>query len=371
MRAFMYQPDYQRRGILPTIGGKAILRLNDPSTFSLDINGDDYLSSRFERGWRITIEDEGMQMLAGTPDKLSRKSNSGVQDLTLSGLDDMAWLKQMITLPNPTNAADSQNQDAYFKATGPADSLVYDLVRKHIGQDARTDYRRPLTVRSPTVGAQSMSVNSRFKTVIEEVQTLALPAKLVTRFVQDDQLQKTVMTIDRGEDLSRAIRLAESNSGLTGWDMSQEAPAVTQVLVAGQGEGTARTLKLVPGNTNDWGFWALQFQDRRDTNAVDELIQAGKETLEEGREKATITLEIEETPTKRFGKHFWLGDTITVQLKDGTSVTDVVQVADITWSETGRTIKLTIGPVLDEQDAPRWVALAKKLSAQIRALQTR
>ncbi|PCE42490.1 hypothetical protein CO267_18585, partial [Acinetobacter baumannii] len=148
-------------------------------------------------------------------------------------------------------------------------------------------------------------------------------------------------------------------------------PALTQVLVAGQGEGTARTLKLVTGNANDWDFWGLGYQDRRDTDDLAELIQAGEETLEEGGAKSTISVEVQETTTKRFGRDFWLGDTITVQLADKTQITDKVQVAEIDFGPEGRTVKLTLGPVLDEQDAPRWVPLVKKLQAQIRALQAR
>ena len=47
MRAFMYNPDYQRRGILPTLSGSVVLRNNDVSTFSLDIDGGDPLSARY------------------------------------------------------------------------------------------------------------------------------------------------------------------------------------------------------------------------------------------------------------------------------------------------------------------------------------
>lgn len=373
MQAFMYTPDYQRRGILPTTGGQAVLRNNDVSTFSLEVDGSDLLSSRFEKGWRIVIQDEGRQFIAGAPNHIGRSLKGGVHDLTLSGVNDMVWLKNMITLPNPANAADKQTEGAYYKATGAAEELVYDLVHNHVGQNARAEYKRRLNVLAPDSGllGKTLTVNSRFKTVLEELQSLALQAGLVTQVEQDDGLQQTVMRIEEGTDLSRAVRLTEINGGLTDWEMSEDAPTATDVLVAGQGEGAARTLKLVSGNTNDWGFRGLQFQDRRDTDAVDELIQAGEETLEEARAKSAITLEIGETPNKRFGEHFWLGDTITVTLADGTEVTDIVQVADMKWDANGRTVKLTIGPVLDEQDAPRWVPLVQKLTKQLKALQTR
>lgn len=368
----MYTPDFHRRGVLPTLSGKAVLRLNDVSTFSLDIDGDDYLSSRFEKGWRVAIHDEGMQMIAGQPNHLGRSSKSGVQDLELSGTNDHVWLKNMITLPNPSTAADNQNQDAYYKATGDAATLIYDLTRRHIGQNARTEFRRPLTAQAPSeLAGKSLKLNSRFKAVLDEVQSLANQSNLVTRMVQDDDAMSTVFSTTRGRDLSRAVRMTEKNAGIGDWDLGEDAPTVTDVLVAGQGEGTARTLKLVSGNENDWGFKGLAFQDRRDTNELAELIQAGEETLDEGRAKSTISVEIEETESKRFGRNFWLGDTITVQLADKTRITDKVQVADIDWTPQGRTVKLTVGPVLDEQDAPRWVPLVASLQAQLKALQAR
>lgn len=366
----MYTPEYHRRGILPVLGATLVLRNNDVSTFVLDVNGDDLRAARFERGWRVVIEDEGFQYLAGTVNKIGRSSKAGVQDLTISGVNDMAWLRDMITLPTPTNAADNQGQDAYYKATGTAQQLITDLIRTHIGQSGRTEYRRPLFVNSPSGGGDQVSINSRFKTILEEVETLAR-GKLTIRMRQDDVGQRTVMEVTAGRDLARAVRLTESNAGLTDWDLSEDAPEVTSVLVAGQGEGEERTLKLVSGNENDWGFWALRFQDRRDTDEVDQLVQAGEETLDEGREKSAISLEIAETEVAKFGDDFWLGDTVTVKLTDGSTVTDIVQSAELTWSAEGRAVKLTIGPVIDEQDAPRWVPLVRQLLKEIRALQTR
>ena len=368
----MYTPNYERRGILPILGGTAVLRNNDISTFSLEVNGGDLLSSRFEKGWRIVIEDEGQQLCAGTPSTLGRSSSDGAQTLDLSGSDDMVWLRDMITLPNPSAAADRQDQDAYYKASGGGAPLIYDLVRRLVGQNARAEFKRPLIVENPAVlSGKTLSLNTRFKTVLEEVQSLAQQSSSVVSLRQDDVAKSTVMSIGKGRDLSRVIRMTEINGGIGGWDLSEEAPTVTSVLVAGQGEGTARTLKLVDGNSNEWGFRGLQFQDRRDTDAADELILAGEETLDEGRAKASISVEINETPNKRFGRDFGLGDTITVQLASGVLVTDVVQTAEISWGSTGREVKLTIGPVAEEQDAPRWVPLVKSLQAQIRALQAR
>lgn len=365
----MYTPNYERRGILPALSGEVVLRNNDVSTFSLDVDGGDLLASRFERGWRVVIEDEGEMLLCGEANKIGTEPKAGVRDLTVSGKDDMVWLQNMISLPEPDKLPDNQGVAAYYKAKANSGQLITDLVRTHIGQSAPTGYKRPLWVEPSTLGGVA-SINSRFKPLLDEVATLA-QGVLNVRMTQDDEAQRTVMTVAEGRDKSRAIRLTEDNNGLDDWNMDQDAPDVTQVLVAGQGEGEARTLKLVKGNDNDWNFWALRFQDRRDTDELDQLIQAGEETLDEGREKSTISLGVQETDNKRFGRDFWLGDTITVQLADRAVVSDVVQSARIKWGPEGRTVELTVGPVLDEQDAPRWVPLVRKLMREVRALQTR
>src|SRR5690625_7061018 len=92
-------------------------------------------------------------------------------------------------------------------------------------------------------------------------------------------------------DRSRYIRLSEDNDALGQWSMERERPEVTKVLVAGQGEGDARTLKLVEGNTNDWGTSRIVFQDRRDTDELDDLIEAVEDTLADGAETESIQVD--------------------------------------------------------------------------------
>src|SRR5690625_388915 len=79
------------------------------------------------------------------------------------------------------------------------------------------------------------------------------------------------------EDRSRYIRLSEDNDALGQWSMERARPEVTKVLVAGQGQYEERTLKLVEGNPNDWGTNRIVFQDRRDTDELEDLVEAGEE----------------------------------------------------------------------------------------------
>src|SRR5690625_7369648 len=100
------------------------------------------------------------------------------------------------------------------------------------------------------------------------------------------------------------IRLSEDNDALGEWSMERARPEVTKVLVAGQGQYEERTLKLVEGNPNDWGTNRIVFQDRRDTDELEDLVKAGEETLADNAETASISVDLDDTPNMLFGVDF-------------------------------------------------------------------
>lgn len=370
MTAYMYTPEFVKRGSLPVIGGTCKLRRNGVHTFSLTVDGGSALWQRFNKDWRVTIHDEGERLLSGVPLKIVETASKGVVTSELTGESDMTWLKDMITLPDPSKLADNQGGEAYWNRKGAAGVLIRDLVNANVGPSARSEYRRPLVIGSVASGPAG-TINSRFKPVLDEVATLAETAGLTVDIVQDDDLKKSVLTVIEGRDFSRRIRLSHANAGIESHTFTLEAPTVTSVLVAGQGEGSARTLKLTHGNENTWGFRSLQFQDRRDTDDQKELDAAGVDTLTEGQERATVSLEVNDTPLLKFGRDYHLGDTVTVQLSTGVTITDTVQMAELSWDENGRTVKLQVGPVADDEEQPRDVKEINKLWKAVRGLQTR
>lgn len=369
IEVLMFTPGFVSRGRLPVLGGTLVLRHNDVSTFQLDVDGNDHKWARFKHGYRIVITDGGVQLLSGWVTGVNPKRSAGVADVSINGVSDAQWLKQRITLPDPSSGLDAQSAASYWKRRAPAETVLRDLVRLNAGPDAIASRRAPLIVEPDQARGGTVSANTRFKPVLDELRSLS--GGLSFDLVQDIPTRQSVFRVREGRDLRKAVNLTESNGGLPSWELSQEAPEVTHVLVAGQGEGSARNLKLVPGNVNDWNVYAEVFKDRRDTDSADDLTQAGQESLEEGQEKASVSLEVVEVPTKRFGERFLLGDRITATLNNGQQVSDVLQQAELTYAENGRTVKLQIGPVPTDDDAPRWVKEARRLNKRISTLETR
>src|SRR5699024_917404 len=147
---------------------------------------------------------------------------------------------------------------------------------------------------------KQVSVKSRFKPLLEEVQTAAKTGGITfsTNMDRDGNIrfQQSVP-----EDRSRYIRLSEDNDALGQWAMERERPEITKVLVAGKGEGDERTLILMEGNENDWGTNRIVFKDQRQTDELDELEEAGLEELADNAETASISVDLVDTPSNRFG----------------------------------------------------------------------
>lgn len=380
LTAKLYDPDFVHRGPLPLEGGSVVLRNNDVSTFLIDIDTSTEQWANIiaqygdMKAWHVQLFDslDGDVPLMSGIITSDRDEKSGYPVTQWTGRCHLDYLDGMITLPNPARAADDQKDGSHYTDKGPAAEVIFQLVRKHVAQGARDEFKTPLRVSSTWADkpGKQVSVKSRFKPLLEEVQAAAKTGGITFSTSMDrDGIIRFYQSVP--EDRSRYIRLSEDNDALGNWSMERERPEVTKVLVAGQGEGDARTLKLVEGNTNDWGTSRIVFQDRRDTDELDDLIEAGEETLADGAETASISVDLVDTPNMLFGVDFHIGDLVTVQLANGATIVDGVQEVELTYSDTGREGKLTVGPTGEEHEGDKLVKLVKDLRKRIRALETR
>src|SRR5699024_8070130 len=76
-------------------------------------------------------------------------------------------------------------------------------------------------------------------------------------------------------------------------------------------------------------------------------------------------------PNMLFGVDFHIGDLVTVQLANGATIVDGVQEVELTYSDTGREGKLTVGPTGEDHESDKLVKLVKDLRKRIMALETR
>src|SRR5699024_4199591 len=111
--------------------------------------------------------------------------------------------------------------------------------------------------------------------------------------------------------------------------------------------------------------------DRRDTDELDDLIEAGEETLADGAETASISVDLVDTPNMLFGVDFHIGDLVTVQLANGATIVDGVQEVELTYTDTRREANLSVGPTGEDHEGDKLVKQVNDLRKRIMALETR
>ena len=83
-----------------------------------------------------------------------------------------------------------------------------------------------------------------------------------------------------------------------------------------------------------------------------------------------LTFDLQESPARKFGKNFTIGDTITVELEHGVTFVEQVTSAQITWDKNIRSVTLTVGNTDDDKVTTAEQKKISLLSSQILHLQT-
>ena len=363
LTAMLYDAGFQRRGPLPLLGGTAIIRNNAVSTFALDVNATSPIFQGDQvKGWHVRCTD-GDVSLGGMFTSKRRAQEVGVREVSLSGESHVGYVERMICLLDPSKAITAQPDDdtGTYKRTGKLEDVVSAMLSANVGQTALAENKTPLVVEASHGRGKSVTINSRLENLLEVAQTAMLKDTSIVfeSYMPSQGAPRRRFRASR--DLTREVRLSEINGALSSFELEESAPEATRAIVSGPGAGDLHEFLSVTGPETDWGLKRTVYVSASNDDE-DEMREAGTEELADKGESGSITLELVDVPGCRFGTDFNVGDKVTVRLADGATITDIVQSAEIEWSETGREIKLHVGPTLEdpsETDA----ALVKKVKA--------
>lgn len=372
MDVWAIDPDRVRAGQLEVLDWSAILRDCDTGTWTMSIADDD-IGREVVEGWRVLAVEDGKTVFSGQV----LRYGGEVEDeaLTLSGIDDTGLIAFRVIYPDPRRSAEQQTDAAYWKKSGPAGTLLDELIYRNAGRGGTAERafdRFYMDGNYSGVGLGStVSVNLRYQNLLDSARDIARSGGVMFWAEQDEGSTSIVTRFRVPEDLtSWAWFTLGDGGGLTGGTYSLSAPEVTNVLVAGQGQGTDRTIKEHAADPGAWGLRIEQFQDRRDTDDPKELEQAGTDTLAEGAASASASVEVVEVEGLVYGVDFQLGDIVRVDL--GRAVIDEpVRAVELTGDDFGRTVKLTVGDHAAEDDnSPEWDKQIRALARSLRGLET-
>lgn len=277
--------------------------------------------------------------------------------------DDWAILNEIIGWPSPAAAITAQSTDAYYRSAGPAETVTKAVV-------AANATRQGVTVTIPTSEGRGGNVDCTFRMhpLTDRLFPAVDLAGIGVRVVQIGA-ERVLQII---EPVTRSRVITEGSGAIVDGSFQLTAPTVTRVVVGAGGEDVARVFREYIDTTLEaqYGISRCKFVDARDVDPADPSLAAtlqkrADEALAEGAPKVSLSVELAETNTFRFGKTFDLGDRVSVQLSGSPVLSDLVREVRFEWTEDDG---LKITPVVGNWDESTDDSLYRSVASLSRAV---
>ncbi len=329
---------------------KAILRNNNVGSWSVTLPVGSKMGEALRQpGAGLIVSTAEGTLLSGPTSTVVTEQSVDDQTgtYTITGVDDSILLKERLAYPTPTSADVTAQTIAYDVRTGLTEAVMKAYVDANIGPSAPASRRvAGLTIQTIAGLGSSVRGSARFETLQE----------LLRGFADVSGLSFTIEQVGTGlqfqvwqpVDRSSYIRLDLDNGQLSKSSYSYTQPKATRTIVAGQGEGTARTfLERTSADSLTaeaaWGRRIEVFKDQRNTSDTTELQQAGDEVLSvDGKTKVAVDIQPTDDTTMRFGIDWNLGDKVGVVVGT-TQLTAVVSEVALLVKKDGVRLAATVG----------------------------
>lgn len=353
LRFSIYDRDYVPVGwVNNPLQAEVSVRHNDISTCTFDLDEDhEYAEALSTPGTRVLVEYlQGVaarRLMSGVVAvEGNRDGRIGV--LSFSVVDDKSLFWTLLGWPNPTGTIEQQgDESAYYRSTGPAETVVKDLVNKNKGR-----IYLPVTVAPNQARGGDVDVQIRMHPLAERM----LPAVDLAGVGIDCWQSGSGVRVDVyvPEDQSERDPLTEASGVVLQGTWSQEPPTCTRVVVAGPGEGKARKFLVMPQTLpspleQQWGVSIEAEVDARDLDEASSTLTAdmqrrGQTALDEGASRVSVQATLQEIPGFEFGDGYSLGDIVPVQLIGAPVIKERVRAVNFSLTkDDGLVVTPTIG----------------------------
>lgn len=274
-----------------------------------------------------------------TTPKRKRDAQNPDGTFTFTGVTDEVHLLDALAYPNPliADAQASSQSRANDTRTGTAEAMLrqyvaYNIAGTHAPAGRLRGIRPSIKLYGGDLGRGiSITKSPRFQNLLELLREIVtLEPSIGFRMVQIDGLIQFQVLDSR--DKRAFVRFDVENGTLTSEEVQQSGPGLTTAIVAGQGEGTERTI-ITRTNADataaeaSWGRVIEAFVDQRDTDAVVELQQSGDEKLAEAAGGTSVKVIPADESTMQFGVDWRAGDQVTVVVNGVEAPTAVTETA--------------------------------------------
>jgi len=358
------------------------LRINQPGSGQAVLPGYPWIRDQIQTGNRIVairgpdtrLDYPGEVVLAGPiEERLYERSddgdNGGAGKLTITWADDSAWIAGRIVYPNPARTPQQQDIDNWT-FTGNAEQALRALVDLNAGPNALPERRVPRLVLGPTAGiGTDVSVSSRLEAAGDVLRRIAdTGGGLGFRTRQDGD--RILFEAFAPPDRSSEVRFSFDIGNLKYVGYTVEAPTVSAAIVGGQGSGADRYLieRTDAGSIAAWGR-VETLVSRPGTDPLADLQAAGDEALAQAGQSARLATTTMDTPTQRYGIHYGIGTTVSVEIWPGEVLTDRVQTVHLqAYATAGEVVTATVGSQAASYD-PTWVQRLRAIDSRVGRLE--
>jgi len=177
---------------------------------------------------------------------------------------------------------------------------------------------------------------------------------LFDTFVPDDLSQSAWFSRDLGNLVSVSLSLAD--------------PTITDALVQA---GSAPLFQDVMANADMWSRIESYVDQTTQTNTA-QVTQAGQDAISQGAASPTLSVTTVDTPLLTFGRDYWLGDMVTVEVRPGDTYSDIVTSVSLT-ADPAQTPSVVVSPQVGYSSDPGAAdpTYASRLLAMVRRIERR
>jgi hypothetical protein len=312
-------------------------------------------------GARLVIEYKGEFLMSGWVDTRNGVIPSQTGYPTVTFVDDMVLLWDVLGWPVPSAALSAQNTAEYYTKTGNAETILKDFVTQNA-------VARGWPVTCATNLNRGATIPGGISTRMHPLADRLFPALTDAGIGVTVRQSGAGLVVDCFAQRTYPQTLKETSGILEKGSYSLVGPSATRVVGGGQGEGTARHFigQTVTGREAA-GRIIEVFRDARDATNDTVLADRVQNTVDSTGPTASLSLSLSETKNFRFlgPAGVRLGDLVPVQIRPGVVITETCTEASIKWDKPSG---LQVNPILGERSNDPAVTLTKSISAAFRAI---
>jgi hypothetical protein len=330
--------------------------------------------------WRGLFTFGGKCEVPGYVDSVPGAVGSGTYNgpfITLSGADYLGLIANRIVYPTPGNAWSAQTAAGSDAVSAmKLETAIKHYVNNNVGPAALASRKvTSLTLGTDLARGPSVSYTAKFGSgvdlnLMDVIRALIAAggsgSAMGVSLVRNPTTHGLVFDVFVPRDLSGKAWFSRDLGNLTNIQFSLTDPTCTDGLV--QGSGTNFIQRTASGVTQ-YNKTEV-FSDSSSETDVNNLAATAQQAILSGAAGPTLTATLAETPFLTFGRDYYLGDIVTIEVRPGAVYSDVITGVTFT-ADPAQTPALAVVPTVGQNANATATdqSIIGQLSARIRALE--